>query len=88
MKNKNRKRIEFSKIIMITAMTVNVLVIAFSCVVVWVTKDTSPLLYIIPAVAAEVATGSGFYYNKAKAENKLKIMKDNNIKPSSTDIDT
>ena len=87
MKNKNRKRIEFSKIIMITAMTVNVLVIAFSCVVVWVTKDTSPLLYIIPAVAAEVATGSGFYYNKAKAENKLKIMKDNNITPSSTDID-
>ena len=88
MKNKNNKKVEFSKIIMITAMTVNVLVIIFSCVVVWVTKDTSPLLYIIPAVAAEVATGSGFYYNKAKAENKLKIMKDNNIKPSSTDIDT
>ena len=75
-------KLEFSKKIMIVAMVVNVAVILFSCIMIWITQDTSPLMYIIPAVAAEVATGTGFYYNKAKAENKLKLMKEYNVKPT------
>jgi hypothetical protein len=42
--------------------------------------------YLIPAVAAEAATGTGFYYNKAKVENKLKLITAYKITPTSTDI--
>ena len=82
MKNKPKQKLEFSKKIMIVAMTVNILVILFSCIMIWITQDLSPLMYIIPAVAAEVATGTGFYYNKAKAENRLKLMKEYKVPPT------
>ena len=69
------KKYEFSKLIMVTAGLFNIAVIIFTCVMVWKTNDLSPLAYLIPSTAAEVATGTGFYYNKAKAENRLKLMK-------------
>jgi hypothetical protein len=40
------------------------------------------MAYLIPAVAAETATGTGFYYSKAKVENRIKLMKHYNIEPS------
>lgn len=66
---------EFSKLIMLTAGAFNIVVIVFSCIMVWRTEDLTPLAYLIPSTAAEVATGTAFYYNKAKAENRLKLMK-------------
>ena len=48
---------------------------AFTLAVVWRTGDTSPLTYLIPAVFAELATATGFYYSKAKAENRIKLRK-------------
>lgn len=39
------------------------------------TKDLSPLAYLIPAVFGELATATGFYYSKAKAENRIKLRK-------------
>ena len=39
---------------------------------IWITMDTSALAYLIPAVFAEMASATGFYYTKAKAENKIK----------------
>ena len=39
------------------------------------TSDTSPLAYLIPAVFAETAAATGFYYSKAKAENRIKLRK-------------
>lgn len=39
---------------------------------VYKTCDTSPLMYLIPSVAAEFSAATGFYYWKAKAENKAK----------------
>ena len=39
------------------------------------TKDLSPLAYLIPAIFAELATATGFYYSKAKAENRIKLRK-------------
>ena len=42
---------------------------------VWKTGDTSPLAYLIPAIFAELATATGFYYSKAKAENRIKLRK-------------
>lgn len=68
------KRLEFSKKILIVAVVISIAIDAFACVMMWRTGDLTPLAYLIPAVAAEVATGTGFYYNKAKLENKIKLM--------------
>ena len=71
---KNKLKIEFSKLIMVFAAVVNVGVIVFACVAMWQTGDLSALCYLIPSVAAEVATATGFYYSKAKVENRIKLM--------------
>lgn len=68
-------RLEFSKIIFIIVTTITVLVTFFSCYLMVKTLDTSPLGYLIPAIFAEFAATTGFYYSKAKAENKIKLMK-------------
>ena len=47
----------------------------FTMCVVWKTDDTSALGYLIPAVFAELATATGFYYHKAKTENSIKLRK-------------
>ena len=80
--SESKKPLEFSKKILIVAGVINIAVIIFSCVMIAKTGDLTPLAYLIPAVAAEVATGTGFYYNKAKLENKIKLMHDNKISPN------
>jgi hypothetical protein len=70
---------EFSKKILIVAAVLNVLIIVFTFVMVWRTNDLTPLQYLIPAIAAETATGTGYYYSKAKVENRIKLMKRYNI---------
>lgn len=60
----------------------NIVVIVFALIMMWRTCDLSPMAYLIPAVAAETATGTGFYYSKAKVENRIKLMKHYNIEPS------
>lgn len=54
---------------------VTLVVTAFTLAIVWKTGDTSPLAYLIPAIFAELATATGFYYSKAKAENRIKLRK-------------
>ena len=68
-----KKHREFSKCILIVAAFLNIVVIGFTCVMVWRTSDLTPLAYLIPSTAAEVATGTAFYYNKAKTENRIKL---------------
>lgn len=75
---------EFSKKILIVAGIINTVVIVFTMVMIWRTLDLSPLAYLIPSVAAEVATGTGFYYSKAKVENRIKLMKQNKVTPNDT----
>lgn len=70
-----KTKMEFSKKILIVAGIVNIAVVVFTCVMMWRTFDTSPLAYLIPAVAAEVATGTSFYYTKARSENMIKLKK-------------
>lgn len=67
--------VEFSKLILIVIGAVTVLVTAFTLIMVWRTNDLSPLGYLIPAVFAELAAATGFYYAKAKAENRIKLRK-------------
>jgi hypothetical protein len=78
----DKPKIEFSKIIMIIAGIINIIVIVFAIIMIYKTCDLSPFAYLIPSVAAEVATGTAFYYNKAKIENKIKLMSIYNIKPT------
>lgn len=75
---------EFSKVILIVAGIINAVVIVFTMVMIWRTLDLSPLAYLIPSVAAEVATGTGFYYSKAKVENRIKLMRQNKVTPNET----
>lgn len=75
MARRSKKSMEFSKKILVVAAIVNIAVIVFTFIMIWRTCDLSPLAYLIPAVAAETATGTGFYYAKAKVENRIKLMK-------------
>lgn len=75
---------EFSKKILIVAGIINAVVIVFTMVMIWRTLDLSPLAYLTPSVAAEVATGTGFYYSKAKVENRIKLMRQNKVTPNET----
>lgn len=38
-------------------------------------QTTDGLEYLIPSISAELSIAVGFYYNKAKRENELKIRK-------------
>ena len=68
-----KPKIEFSKKIFIFVAAVTVIVTAFTMYMVWETKDISPLIYLIPAIFAEMGTGTGFYYWKARCENLKKM---------------
>ncbi len=70
--NSKRRRCETSKQLLIFSDTLAVAVTVISTVAVFVTGDTSPLSYLIPAVFGLTATSHGFYYWKAKNENMAK----------------
>lgn len=72
---KKKKKKEFSKVMLVTVFAVTMAVTIFSCLMAWVTSDTTVFAYLIPAVFAELATATGFYYSKAKAENEIKLQK-------------
>lgn len=69
---KHLKKISFSKVLMAILLLINAIVIGFTIFMVYRLSDTSPLLYLIPSVAAELSAATAFYYWKAKAENKAK----------------
>ena len=83
-----KKKVEFSKIIFVGVSVLALAVTIFSCLMIWITMDTTALTYLIPAVFAEMATGTGFYYTKAKVENKIKLMVLNGIKPEAHNFDS
>lgn len=81
-KAKKKQPMEFSKKILMVAGVLNAVVILFTMIMIWRTLDLTPLTYLIPSVAAEVATGTGFYYSKAKVENRIKLMKSYKVEPN------
>jgi len=66
---KGKKKIAFSKIIFAGVSIMTISVVIFSCRMMYITGDLSPLAYLIPSVFAELATATGFYYRKAEKEN-------------------
>ena len=83
-----KKKVEFSKLIFLGVSIVTMAITVFSCRVIWITMDTSALAYLIPAVFAEMASATGFYYSKAKAENKIKLMAASGVQPEPHNFDT
>ena len=75
MKRHSKPRREFSKIIVCTVGAVTIFVTAFTCVMVWRTSNTDALAFLIPAIFGEAATATGFYYSKAKTENRIKLRR-------------
>lgn len=75
-----KNKTEYSKKILSFGWAVFLVVIGFSFFMIYKTGNLDPLTAIITTIGGAVAVGEGFYYNKAKAENKIKLMKDNNIK--------
>ena len=75
--SKIKYKAEFSKKIFIGVSIGTVIVTVFVMYMSYITKDTSALTYLIPAVFAELATATGFYYNKAREENIRKIERSN-----------
>ena len=71
---------EFSKKLVIAVLLFCFAVIVFCCYMVYITKDLSPLTELIVLVSGIVMAVVGFYETKAKAENKIKLMKENNVK--------
>lgn len=75
-KNHRRKAkppIEFSKKILFVVFGVTFIIVACAIAMSYMTQSTDVYAYLIPSIFAELTIGTGFYYNKAKAENLLKI---------------
>lgn len=73
MKGKRKKKIETSKILLIVSDVITGVCTVAAIVAVFVIKDTTPFVYLIPAAYGLSATSHGFYYWKAKAENLQKF---------------
>lgn len=63
---------ETSKKIIVFLAVIEVLLLAFTCGMVVLLGDGSPLYYMISAISAEFGAATGFYYWKAKNENRSK----------------
>ncbi len=83
---KLNKKVEFSKLIFMGVSVVTVAIVLFSCRMIWITMDTSALGYLIPAVFTEMAAATGFYYSKAKAENKINLMAAAGVQPEAANF--
>jgi hypothetical protein len=66
---------ETSKLILIVVSVITISVIVYTFFITWITKDLSALVVLIPSVFTEAAASTGFYYNKAKSENQIKLKK-------------
>ena len=74
-----KKKIEFSKIIFCFVTFFIILLTLFSLYMMHKTNDLSPLAYLIPGWFGEMGIATGFYNNKAKDENIIKLKKINNL---------
>ena len=69
------KKIEFSKLIFLWLAIIATAAVVYTMAAVWHTGDVSPLDTMTERVFAAVMVCVGFYYWKARAENKIKLRK-------------
>ena len=70
---KNKKTLEFSKIIVVLTIIMWLTVNIFGMVMMAITRNLSPMVYIIASVDAVMAVIVTFYSRKACAENVIKL---------------
>lgn len=68
-------KIEFSKLIVTFLGAVTLWVTAFTLKMVKETQNLDPLNTLITVLFGALATALGFYYSKAKIENRIKLRK-------------
>lgn len=81
---------EFSKKFAIATLMLTVVITVCALGLMYMTGDLSTLPVLVTAIFAELATSTGFYYNKAKSENKIKLKNEiilNTLKLQSEYID-
>lgn len=76
MTGKHEKKREFSKIMAVITVIMWILVNVFGLVMIAVTLDLSPLVYVLSSIDAVVAIVLGFYYWKARTENQIKLKQE------------
>lgn len=74
-----KKKKEFSKKIFYIVISIFIIVILYSMALMWKTENSDGLSYLIPSVSGLAATSVGFYYNKAKMENRIKLSQQYNL---------
>lgn len=74
-KQGDRKKAEFSKIIVVLATVMWLLVNIFGMTMMVVTLDLTPMVYVIASVDAVMAVCCAVYSSKAKAENMIKLKR-------------
>ena len=67
---------EFSKIIVIAVSILTAIISCFAMIAMLIIQDFYALPVLITAIFAAFTAGTGFYYNKAKAENLKKLAKE------------
>jgi len=75
MTEKHKNKMEFSKKIFYILIGFTLFVVINGIALMWYTKDISALSYLIPSTFGLTSTSVGFYYWKARTENKLKLEK-------------
>ena len=75
MARRKRKKREFSKVLITWIGVVNTALILYSCVLCWYVRDTTLMAVVIGATMAEFSIAIARYYDKAKAENEIKLQK-------------
>lgn len=66
------KKFEFSKLVVVIAILINIAIIGLIGYIVYQTKDTTPLCYLAIGDGGALATCGAFYFWKAKNENRYK----------------
>lgn len=75
LKKPEKKKREFSKTIAVIAIVMWVVVNVFGMVMMAITLDLTPMMYIVGSVDAVAAVVYTTYSIKAKAENMIKLKK-------------
>lgn len=83
---KTKKKFEFSKLILFVFGLIEVGVVLFTCYMVYLTCDLTPLAYLIPSTAIVGATMVKHYYEKAKRENVIKLKKQHGVSLTQEDF--
>lgn len=88
-----KKFFEFSKFIVVTLFVICLVLTFYVGWIMWYNvkvnhlADFTPLAYLVPAWFTAFTTAIGFYYWKAKAENKIKLKSKYGLEVIPSDLD-